>query len=423
MSVANLSTELLALLDGTRPGGPLGQRTKALALGTTLQNIITQVNANEAALGENDGLSIIINADAVAGTNEDPSLVLKGGDGGSEIAVATLKQDSSADLLYYTQGGGAAGTTRKTPNFNVGLPGETTADLDAQITFNSATSAGAAKVGSIIFQGQENNLKLAPASGGTIELSDKTIQTADVYQFQGSDFDLDPTGDFTLDMDATKKITITITTALANALRVMLGANEWLNFSTDSASIAFGNSTDNPVYAFLGSGAVSANGGFQTNALLERTAGSGITLSTGTEIIGVPLTLQTATAYNLADTALWTVPAGEVWLIHRVWHRTTTSWNGNGTAQIGVTADPNGFLDLANTSLVTTWDESGGVTGWPTGSHGLCDENLGVLLAKATTFERKEFYAVAGTTILWDVTTGTSNQGVGVAYLQYTRLV
>jgi len=159
-----------------------------------------------------------------------------------------------------------------------------------------------------------------------------------------------------------------------------------------------------------------------TDRLAEATSGSGITLGSGSEIIGVPKTVKFTTGYNVADVAAFTVPTGETWLITDVWHQTTTSWDGNGTAQVGVTADPDGFLALANASLVTTYDESGGITGWPTGSRGLQFTNRGVLLAVATDGYTRHYRAVAGTTILWDVTVGTSTAGAGVLYMTYIRL-
>ena len=167
---------------------------------------------------------------------------------------------------------------------------------------------------------------------------------------------------------------------------------------------------------------VAVTGNLKTNDLAERGVDSGITLAPGTEIIGVPKTVKFTTGYNVADVAAFTVPAGETWLITDCWHLTTTSWDGNGTAQVGVTADADGFLALANASLVTTYDESGGITGWPTGSRGLQFTNRGVLLAVATDGYTRYYRAVAGTTILWDVTTGTSTQGVGTLYLTYIRL-
>lgn len=116
-----------------------------------------------------------VNTDATAGVDQDSSIVLSGGDGGSEIIKTTLKQDSSADLAYITIGGGAAGTTRKTPTLVLGLPGETTASLDARLRFDGATDAGVTKNASILFEGEEDRLT---STATTNRVSDGTLTLA-----------------------------------------------------------------------------------------------------------------------------------------------------------------------------------------------------------------------------------------------------
>lgn len=167
---------------------------------------------------------------------------------------------------------------------------------------------------------------------------------------------------------------------------------------------------------------VAVTGVLSTNDLAERGVGAGISLASGSEIIGVPKVVSVAVAYNQADGALFTVPAGETWLITDMWFQTAVSWNGDGAFIVGVTADADGFLTLANSSLATTYDESGGITGWPTGSRGLDSANRGVLLTTAVTLNPRRFRAVAGTTVLIDNTQGTSSAGSGTLYMQYIRL-
>lgn len=210
----------------------------------------------------------------------------------------------------------------------------------------------------------------------------------------------------------------------ATAYIIAEAGNNYFKIDTSNAGalMELGNATTNPSVTVLGSGTFTATGGITTNNMTERTGDSGITLASGVEIVGVPKTVKFTTGYNVVDVAAFTVPAGETWLITDCWHLTTTSWDGNGTAQVGVTADADGFLALANASLVTTYDESGGITGWPTGSRGLQFTNRGVLLAVATDGYTRYYRAVAGTTILWDVTTGTSTQGAGTLYMTYVRL-
>lgn len=343
MSVTALSASLKALLNGTDPGGPLGQRSPAVALGTIIQNIITQVNANEAALTANTALGVLINSDATAGVDQDPYLEFVGGDGGSEVLRGRFTLDSSIDVLYYQLGGGTAGTTRKTPTLTIGKVGETTAGLDAVLGFAGSTDGGSAKAGIITFRGQENTFE-------------------------------------------------------------------------------FGDASNNPAYNFLGSGTLTApTGGIKVATLDEATAGVGISLGTG-EIIAVPKTLKSQVDYNTADGAVWTVPTGETWLITDMWFQTGTDWDGDGAFVVGVTADADGFLTLANSSLDPAYDETGGATGWPTGSRGLDFVNRGPLLSTPTTGYPRHFRAVAGTTILLDNTPGTSSAGSGFLFMTYIRL-
>ena len=51
MSLNNLTTDVKNQLDGAIPGGPLGQKSRLATLGTIIQNIITQVNANLTTAG------------------------------------------------------------------------------------------------------------------------------------------------------------------------------------------------------------------------------------------------------------------------------------------------------------------------------------------------------------------------------------
>jgi len=81
----------------------------------------------------------------------------------------------------------------------------------------------------------------------------------------GTNIDLDPTGTFSLDMDATKAATITVADDLADAFLIQEGANAYLDVTTTDASEAmnFGNTTTNPAYSFLGSGTFTQSGAGQ----------------------------------------------------------------------------------------------------------------------------------------------------------------
>jgi hypothetical protein len=80
------------------------------------------------------------------------------------------------------------------------------------------------------------------------------------FVVQCQNIDLDPTGAFTLDMDAGQAVTISVADNLANALLVQQGANAYIDVTTTDAAekIEFGNTTTNPDYEFLGSGSVKA---------------------------------------------------------------------------------------------------------------------------------------------------------------------
>lgn len=216
---------------------------------------------------------------------------------------------------------------------------------------------------------------------------------------------------------------IVIPSSSANAFVIEAGTDDMFVINTDTDGLVFGNASTNPTYTFLGNGTASFNGGVYTNTLTERTADSGIAIPAGVEILGVPKVESVQVAYDTSDGALFTVPSGQVWLITDVWFQTQTDWDGNGAFIVGVTADPDGFLTLANASLDPAYDESGGAAGWPTGSRGLDSTNRGPLLAVPTTGYARAYRAVAGTTVLIDNTPGTSSQGAGTLFMRYTRLL
>lgn len=123
-------------------------------------DVTVQGALNADGLPTFDATSLTINDNAAAGTNEDPALILKGGDGGSEIIRSDIKQDSSADLLYIQMGGGAAGATRKSPTLVLGVPGETTASIDATLRFEGASDGGVNRTATITHAAEEQTLTI-----------------------------------------------------------------------------------------------------------------------------------------------------------------------------------------------------------------------------------------------------------------------
>lgn len=81
-------------------------------------------------------------------------------------------------------------------------------------------------------------------------------QTADAFTFTGSNFDLDPTGTFALDMDASQTATVTLADNLSSALLVQETANAYIKVDTNDGSetVEMGNATTDPSYSWLGAG-------------------------------------------------------------------------------------------------------------------------------------------------------------------------
>lgn len=77
----------------------------ANATATDLMTVLDQLDAAIGAssgAGGTDNLTFTINQDAVAGTDEDPALILAGGDGGTSVINSQFIQDSSADQVHFT---------------------------------------------------------------------------------------------------------------------------------------------------------------------------------------------------------------------------------------------------------------------------------------------------------------------------------
>jgi hypothetical protein len=91
--------------------------------------------------------------------------------------------------------------------------------------------------------------------------------------FNGTNVDLNPTGDYTLDLAATKKATITIADNLASAWLVREGTNNYIDVSTTDAGpeIKLGNTTVNPKLTKVGNGLVDMRG---TGGSLDVPAGT-----------------------------------------------------------------------------------------------------------------------------------------------------
>jgi hypothetical protein len=109
--------------------------------GVTVRNNLT-VNGTLIAAGipTLNGATLTVNADAAAGTDQDPALALMGGDGGTEVIKSVLGQDSSADKMFLRMYGGAAGTTEKAATLHLGGIG-TTANVGSTLTLEAGNGS------------------------------------------------------------------------------------------------------------------------------------------------------------------------------------------------------------------------------------------------------------------------------------------
>ena len=129
---------------------------------------------------------------------------------------------------------------------------------------------------------------LYSATDTTIEVSDILAMTggaslAGAFTFTGTTFNLDPTGAYTLDMDAAQAITIT-TADMAAAYTVQAAGGEdliLLDYSAGSKKVDIGNATDDPAFNVLGAGQITLTGNVDASAGLD-VAGGNFTAAGGT---------------------------------------------------------------------------------------------------------------------------------------------
>jgi hypothetical protein len=108
------------------------------------------------------------------------------------------------------------------------------------------------------------------------------------FDFNGTNIDLDPTGDATLDMDATKTATVTLADNLASAFLLKDGTANYLDVDTATGAekIDLGNAGDNPALNVLGSGQITLTGNVDCSAGVDvstaaLTTSAGLTVSGG----------------------------------------------------------------------------------------------------------------------------------------------
>lgn len=143
----------------------------------------------------------------------------------------------------------------------------------------------------------------------------------------------------------------------------------------------------------------------------------------GVENIGLPSVICTPITYTAAaggSGTVATVGSGEIWLVHEVWIQVTESFAADGddaTLIVGDGDDTNGFLDVADAGLQSTYAAA---TGWATGYYGLKDGEQG-----AYTADGSMFVYDGSETIDWAVGEGagtTLSAGAATICVRYTRI-
>lgn len=142
----------------------------------------------------------------------------------------------------------------------------------------------------------------------------------------------------------------------------------------------------------------------------------GIVLNDSAQNMFLPTVASATIDYTDSSTALFTVPAGETWIVHDILVNITTNFDATGddaTYVIGDGDDPNGFVDLVDAELQTADTEiTGGQAGW----QGQLSGTKGAYLADGS-------FVVVGAETIDGTCGGTSPAaGAGTAWIIYTRI-
>ncbi len=158
----------------------------------------------------------------------------------------------------------------------------------------------------------------------------------------GVNINLDPTGTYACDMDATKTHTTTLADNLASALVIADGTAQYLDIDTVTGTekIDIGNAGDNPVFNVLGAGQITLTGNVDCSAGVDISGGA---LTVASQAITQTTSGQVTFAGNVdADggvdvtTAALTTAAGF-----------TVSGGAVGVICTNIDLDPTGTFDLA----------------------------------------------------------------------------
>jgi hypothetical protein len=136
--------------------------------------------------------------------------------------------------------------------------------------------------GQVSFVGNVDATGGLDVTGAALTTAAGFTQSGGVFAFTGSNIDLDPTGTFDLDMDATFAVRIGVSDNHAAAFLIEEGTSDYFLIVTTngSESIKVGNATTNPTFMQLGTGLVSFVGNVDATGGLDVT-GAALTTAAG----------------------------------------------------------------------------------------------------------------------------------------------
>ena len=149
--------DLSATTDGASGADKVAVTTIYGLAGSSVQTCLENLASGSAEITGTTHLTFTINSDATAGSDQDPCLIMKGGDGTSLIEgymcliTNTGVGDDFFQLRIYDDGASAP------TKLNIGAVGET-ADVDSYLVFNSGTGA-VARTASVVLVGTTNQVE------------------------------------------------------------------------------------------------------------------------------------------------------------------------------------------------------------------------------------------------------------------------
>lgn len=229
----------------------------------------------------NAELTMLINSNAAAGTNEDPALALLGGDGSTNLERTTLVQDSSAGKVSIKRQSGALGTTEASPTLHIGAIA-TTAAVNSTLVLEAGASS-TNKPASFVNTGSTGVLAITGTTGVTLSDSVATLSlNAGAFTETAlASIDLTPSGASTLNPAGANSIE-------SSASAINIGANavaQAVNVGTGAAArvITIGNAASASVSIDAGVGALTA----QADTTVDIDAGGALSLNSSAGAINI----------------------------------------------------------------------------------------------------------------------------------------